>query len=93
MGVAGKGRSAALRAGLYPTLAVAGWMGVGPLLLISNRSLLTSGLKAPVSLTCIHLLGSYLFSNIMVYSGLSREQTLTSQQQVVKVRAKYIRVH
>eukprot|EP00873_Tetraselmis_striata_P045451 jgi/Tetstr1/465715/TSEL_010340.t1 len=80
-----RSKAAALRAGVYHALAVLGWLAVGPLLMISNRSLLTSGLSSPVSLACIHLFASCVFANTMVYCGLNTNQRLATRRQTAKV--------
>ena len=57
---------------------------------LSNRYLLTNGLRAPISLTCLHMLVTFSFSNFAIaFLGFSKE-TIQSSKQFWKVVAQSI---
>mmetsp|Transcript_1645 Transcript_1645/g.4737 ORF Transcript_1645/g.4737 Transcript_1645/m.4737 type:complete len:332 (-) Transcript_1645:333-1328(-) len=57
---------------------------------LSNRYLLTSGLRAPISLTCLHMICTFCFSNIAVECMGFEKQTIQSRNQLWKVVAQSV---
>mmetsp|Transcript_20489 Transcript_20489/g.56811 ORF Transcript_20489/g.56811 Transcript_20489/m.56811 type:complete len:295 (+) Transcript_20489:583-1467(+) len=62
------------------------WFGIGAVLLFSNRLLLTtSGLRAPISLTVLHMAASCVFAHGTILFSRLKWQTFQSTQQCFSV--------
>uniref|UniRef100_A0A061S762 Solute carrier family 35 member e4 n=1 Tax=Tetraselmis sp. GSL018 TaxID=582737 RepID=A0A061S762_9CHLO len=57
------------------------WFCTSAGLIFTNRILMTSGLKAPVSLTVLHMIASFLFANGAIMFGGFEAQPCTSRKQ------------
>lgn len=66
-------------------LVVAAWFITGAILLFTNKILLTNGIRAPVSITMLHMTASCLFANSAVLFGGFAAQSFKSNRQRLNV--------